>query len=67
VWGGCELFRRLLEPQLVHAPELAGIPVLLGHGPALLPKSSARASLVLTNQKLFKKTGTVMLNYDVKY
>jgi len=67
LWGGGELFRSLLELQLVDALELAVIPVLLGDGLPLLPKSSARASLVLTNQKLFKKTGTVMLNYDVKY
>ncbi len=67
LWGGGELFRSLLELQLVDALELAVIPVLLGDGLPLLPKSTGRASLVLTNQKLFKKTGTVMLNYDVKY
>jgi dihydrofolate reductase len=52
---------------LVDALEVAVIPVLLGDGLPLLPKSNAGAKLVLTNQKLFKKTGTVMLNYDVKY
>ena len=67
LWGGGELFRSLLELQLVDALELAVIPVLLGDGLPLLPKSTGRASLVLTNHKLFKKTGTVMLNYDVKY
>jgi len=67
LWGGGELFRSLLELQLVDALEVAVIPVLLGDGLPLLPKSNAGAKLVLTNQKLFKKTGTVMLNYDVKY
>ena len=67
LFGGGELFRSLLELQLVDALEVAVIPVLLGDGLPLLPKSTRRASLVLTNQKLFKKTGTVMLNYDVKY
>jgi len=67
LWGGGELFRSLLELKLVDALEVAVIPVLLGDGLPLLPKSNARASLVLTNQKLFKKTGTIMLNYDVQY
>ena len=67
LWGGGELFRSLLELKLVDGLEVAVIPVLLGDGLPLLPKSSARVSLVLTNQKLLKKTGTLMLNYDMKY
>jgi dihydrofolate reductase len=67
LWGGGELFRSLLELQLVDALEVAVIPALLGDGLPLLPKSSTGVKLVLTNHKLFKKTGTVMLNYDVKY
>lgn len=67
LWGGGELFRSLLELQLVDALEVAVIPVLLGDGLPLLPKSSTGVKLVLTNHKLFKKTGTVMLNYEVKY
>jgi len=67
LWGGGELFRSLLELKLVDALEVAVIPVLLGDGLPLLPKSNTRAKLVLTNQKLFKKTGTILLNYDVTY
>jgi len=67
LFGGGELFRSLLELQLVDAVEVAVIPVLLGNGLPLLPKSEKRARLTLTQHKLFKKTGTLLLNYDVKY
>lgn len=66
LWGGGELFRSMLELKLVDALEVAVIPVLLGDGLPLLPKTKTRVSLVLTQQKLFKKTGTILLNYDVK-
>ncbi|MGH7521076.1 MAG: dihydrofolate reductase family protein [Gemmatimonadales bacterium] len=67
LFGGGELFKSLLELQLVDAVEVAVIPVLLGAGLPLLPKSEKRANLKLTNHRLFKKTGTLLLNYDVKY
>jgi dihydrofolate reductase len=67
LFGGGELFRSLLELQLVDAVEVAVIPVLLGDGLPLLPRSMKRARLKLTQHKLFKKTGTLLLNYDVKY
>ena len=38
----------------------------LGDGLPLLPRSGTRAKLKLTGEKLFKKTGTLMLNYEVK-
>ncbi|MGE5803007.1 MAG: dihydrofolate reductase family protein [Gemmatimonadota bacterium] len=66
LWGGGELFRSMLELKLVDALEVAVIPVLLGDGLPLLPKTKTRVSLVLTQQRLFKKTGTILLNYDVK-
>jgi len=67
LFGGGELFRSLLELRLVDAVEVAVIPVLLGAGLPMLPRSTARARLKLTNRKIFEKTGTVLLNYDVKY
>ncbi|MFN2570085.1 MAG: dihydrofolate reductase family protein [Gemmatimonadales bacterium] len=67
LWGGGELFRSLLELELVNAIEVAVIPVLLGNGLPLLPKSKARAKLTLKDGKVLKKTGTLMLQYDVKY
>jgi len=66
LWGGGELFRSVLELGLVDQLEVAIIPVLLGDGLPLLPRPATRAKLKLTGQKLFKKTGTLMLNYDVK-
>ena len=66
LWGGGELFRSLLELKLVDGLEVAVIPVLLGDGLPLLPKTKTRVSLGLTQQRLFKKTGTLLLNYDVK-
>ena len=66
LWGGGELFRSVLELGLVDQLEVAIIPVLLGDGLPLLPRSGTRAKLKLTGERLFKKTGTLMLNYDVK-
>lgn len=66
LFGGGELFRSLLELGLVDAVEVAVIPVLLGDGLPLLPRTGTRAKLKLTGEKLLKKTGTLMLNYDVR-
>ena len=66
LWGGGELFRSMLELKLVDEIEVAVIPILLGDGLPLLPKTKARVSLKLTKQQMFKKTGTLLLNYDVK-
>jgi dihydrofolate reductase len=67
LFGGGELFRSLLELRLVDAIEVAVIPVLLGSGLPMLPAPAARAKLKLIKHTLFKKTGTLLLNYDVKY
>jgi len=67
LWGGGELFRSLLELKLVDELEVAVIPVLLGDGLPLLPKTNSRVSLQLKKHKLFQKTGTLMLNYEVTY
>ena len=67
LWGGGELFRSLLELKLVDELEIALIPVLLGDGLPLLPKTKTRVKLGLKASKHLKKTGTVMLNYDVTY
>jgi dihydrofolate reductase len=66
LWGGGELFRSLLELGLVDQLEVAIIPVLLGDGLPLLPRSGTRAKLKLTKQKRVTKTGTVGVNYDVR-
>jgi dihydrofolate reductase len=66
LWGGGELFRSVLELGLVDQLEVAIIPVLLGDGLPLLPRTGTRARLKLTGQKVFKKTGTIMLHYEVR-
>ena len=67
LFGGGELFKSLFELRLVEEIEVALIPVLLGDGLPLLPRSDQRAKLKLIKQRLFQKTGTLMLNYEVKY
>ena len=67
VWlfGGGELFRTLLAAGLVDTVEVAVIPVLLGGGIPLLPTPGPRASLRLTSQRLYDKSGIVFVVYDV--
>lgn len=66
LWGGGELFRSLLELGLVDAVDVAVIPVLLGQGIPLLPATARQAKLSLTRHRIYRKTGTVSLTYDVK-
>lgn len=40
-------------------------PVLLGGGVPLLPDASSRAQLKLSKHKVYPKTGTMMLSYEV--
>ena len=65
LFGGGELFRSLLGAGLVHAVHFHVIPVLLGRGIPLLPPPAHRAKLRLTSYRLYEKTGTVGLEYDV--
>jgi dihydrofolate reductase len=65
LFGGGDLFRSLLKLGVVDTVEVAVIPCLLGRGIPLLPPPAPRATLKLTGQKLYKKTGTMMLEYDI--
>ncbi len=65
LWGGGDLFRGLLDAGLVDGVDVAVIPVLLGGGIPLLPTPAPRATLALTNQRVYEKSGTVWLEYDV--
>jgi dihydrofolate reductase len=67
IWlmGGGDLFRSLLDARLVHAVEVAVIPVLLGGGIPLLPPPATTAQLALTSHRVYK-TGIVLLAYAVK-
>jgi dihydrofolate reductase len=65
LFGGGELFRSLLTAGLVDEVGVAVIPVLLGGGIPLLPSPAIRATLRLRKQRLYEKTGTVGLEYDI--
>ena len=67
LFGGGELFRSLLAAGLVDGVEVGLIPVLLGGGIPLLPSPATRANLRLRKQRVYEKTGTVGLEYDVNY
>jgi len=66
LFGGGVLFRSLLDLGMVDSVEVAVVPVLLGGGVPLLPAGPKRAKLRLENSKVYKKTGTVSLEYVVK-
>jgi dihydrofolate reductase len=65
LFGGGSLFRSLLAMGLVDTVEVAIIPVLLGGGIQLLPDPAERAKLKLTKDRVYARTGTVALEYDV--
>ena len=66
VWlfGGGELFRRLLGAGLVDTVEVAIEPVILGGGVPLLPGPADRTKLRLTNYRVYN-TGVVRAEYAV--
>ncbi|MEX2530905.1 MAG: dihydrofolate reductase family protein [Gemmatimonadota bacterium] len=65
LYGGGELFSRVLEWDLVDTVELAMIPVLLGGGIPFLPPPAARRSLELTGTRSYP-SGMVLLEYEVQ-
>ena len=65
IFGGGELFRSLLAAGLVDRIEMSLIPVLLGGGTPLLPPPAGRARLKLRGQRVYTKTGTIGLEYDI--
>jgi dihydrofolate reductase len=65
IFGGGELFRSLLLAGLVDRIEVSLIPVLLGGGIPLLPPPADRTRLKLMSQRVYDKTGTVGLQYEV--
>jgi dihydrofolate reductase len=67
VWlfGGGSLFRSLLDLGLVDRVQAAIVPVLLGGGVALLPAPAPRARLRLLDHRIYPKTGTILMEYEV--
>jgi dihydrofolate reductase len=64
IFGGGELFRSLLTAGLVDRLEMSVIPVLLGTGIPVFPPPG-RVTLKLRAQRVYKKTGTLGLEYDI--
>ena len=65
LFGGGDLFRSLLDLGLVDSVEVGVIPVLLGGGIPLLPSPADRRTLTLKTHRVYEKTGTLSLEYDV--
>jgi dihydrofolate reductase len=65
LFGGGELFRSLLDAGLVDGIEVGVVPVLLGGGIPLLASPAIRASLKLRGHRVYEKTGTIGLQYDI--
>ncbi len=65
LFGGGELFRSLLAAGLVDEVAVSVIPVLLGGGIPLLPSPADRARLTLKKHRVYEKTGTVGLEYEI--
>ncbi|HEX6812743.1 MAG TPA: dihydrofolate reductase family protein [Planctomycetota bacterium] len=65
IFGGGELFRGLLAAGLVDRIEMSVIPVLLGAGIPVLPPPAARVTLKLRAQRVYQKTGTLGLEYEI--
>ena len=65
LFGGGELFRSLLAAGLVDEVGISLVPVLLGAGIPFLPSPADRARLKLKRCRVYEKTGTVGLEYDI--
>ena len=65
IFGGGELFRSLLQAGLVNRVEMSLIPVLLGGGIPLLPPPASRVKLRLRGHRVYRRTGTIGLEYDI--
>ena len=65
LWGGGTLFRDLAHADLVDGVDVAILPILLGGGLPLLPSPGPRLPLTLRSQRLYPKTGTLFVEYDV--
>jgi dihydrofolate reductase len=64
LFGGGELFRSCSKRTWLIASRSV-VPVLLGGGIPLLPAPATRTALKLRKQRLYEKTGTVLLEYEV--
>lgn len=63
LFGGGELFASAFDHDLVDEVEIAIVPVLLGGGIPLLSPTDRRFPLRFVSQRVFPKTGTLLLEY----
>ena len=65
LWGGGDFFRSMAAAGLVDGVDVAVIPIVLGGGIPLLPTPGPRLPLKLKAHRVYPKTGTLSLEYDV--
>jgi dihydrofolate reductase len=65
LWGGGALFKELAAAGLVDGIEVAVIPILIGGGVPLMATPGPKLPLRLRTHRLYQKTGTLMLQYDL--
>lgn len=66
LWGGGDLFHQLAAANLVDGIDIAVIPVVLGAGVPLSAGPLKGLALELKSHRVYEKTGTVYLEYDVR-
>lgn len=66
LWGGGELFRALAAAGLVDGVDVAVIPIVLGGGIPLMAPAGPRLPLTLRSHRLYKASGIMFLEYDVR-
>jgi len=65
LWGGGTLFAEMANAHLVDGVDVAVLPILLGRGVPLM-SDDLRVPLRLRAHRLYPKTGTLFLEYDVR-
>ncbi|MCY3709165.1 MAG: dihydrofolate reductase family protein [Caldilineaceae bacterium] len=65
LFGGGVLFGTLCNEGLVDTLEVSVLPVLLGGGVPLVAGLSSQVNLILKEHRVYEKTGTALLVYDI--
>lgn len=65
LWGGGEFCREMAKAGLVDGIDVAIIPVVLGGGLPIMATPGPQLSLKLKSHRLYAKTGTMFMEYDV--